>query len=138
MVSLQIEQLGHLSPRCAYSFCFDKLASTAETPNTCFPAKSWNIFGRVCKVLCTSFHATSSKCVFGSNCSLSSRLLASCLCAANRRVSSVFEVALMFSTIIMTFSCGSGLCGYAVGRNSCILFFAAASHAQFNWETRES
>ena len=110
VVSLQTEQLGQMFPRWANSFCLDKLASTAATPNTCLPVNIWNIFGSLCRVEWTSGQETSSNWCFDIIFRWSNRPLASCLCAVNRRTESVSDVVFTPSTIIMMGLFGNGRC----------------------------
>ena len=80
VVSLQEQQLGHVSPRWAKSFCLDRYPRTADTPYTCLPANNWNIFGMLWRVLWSAFQATSSKASVERMSSRAKSDFASCLC----------------------------------------------------------
>lgn len=58
-VSVCVVQLGHLLPKCKWSFCFERFLRTAATLKTCFPTKSWNIFGNLCSVVYTDSQSIS-------------------------------------------------------------------------------
>jgi hypothetical protein len=59
-VSVCVVQLGHLLPKCEWSFCFERLLRTAATLKTCFHVKSWNIFSNLCSVAYTDSQLISS------------------------------------------------------------------------------